>query len=493
MRRVRSRAVRASSYTLEAALLCLSCAILVAFARPAQAMPGRIACSLRGPPGSAVNRGPCNTPDAVDYAAVGPQGRAVVLTNFGLLLPGDQSTSWQIVCDDNFGIPKPPQMRVHPDGRILVPSLEGLYASADSCAWSSSSDIGMTVVFDVSFDRTGANVYALVDIPRKLWRSTDGGKTFSVLTALPDQPIFRVAVSPADPERLYLIGRGARSSTPFGRSQDGGQTFEYADLAMAGNPPPINPLEFVAASPSDPAVLYFYVINPTDGDEIWRTTDGGQTVSKILGLTNAEAFAGFTFGATADTMYVAGSDPFPLGERTPAHLYVTHDGGKTWDAPIPSSTQEGPRYRCLSWSDGKLYACGAGEPGGDPFLVGVSTDEGKNWAAAVKLRQVSGARSCVQSRCLKTEEWLCEYYCICAPGTQPSSGICVPPGGGSDGGARDAGTDALPMANACVGSACNEKQGWCTVGGRATPAGLPRLMLLACLFIGLYRARHVRR
>jgi hypothetical protein len=108
--------------------------------------------------------------------------------------------------------------------------------------------------------------------------------------------------------------------------------------------------------------------------------------------------------------------------------------------------------------------------------VGVSTDEGKNWAAAVKLRQVSGARSCVQSRCLKTEEWLCEYYCICAPGTQPSSGICVPPGGGSDGGARDAGTDALP-----------------TVGGRATPAGLPRLMLLACLFIGLYRARHVRR
>jgi photosystem II stability/assembly factor-like uncharacterized protein len=495
MQRASSRAVWTIGRTLRAALFGISYAWFAAADRPAFAVSGRIACYTRAEPGSGVDRGPCLTPDAVDYFPAGADGRGIVVTNFGLLVPGERSTSWHLVCDDNFGLARPAQIRLHPDGRIFAPSLEGLFASADTCGWSSAADIGMNAVFDVSFDRQQPNVLALRYLPHTLLRSSDGGKTFAVLNTFADSQLFhRVVVAPSDGKRVYLIGRGRGASTPFARSSDGGQTFEFTDLAMAANPPPGNPLEFVAADPDNRSILYFYVINATYGDELWRTTDGGQTLAKILSMTDAEAFSGFSFGASPQTLYAAGSDPFPLGDKPPARLYVSRDGGRSWEPPITSS-QEGPRYRCLNWSGGKLYACGAGEPGGDQFLVGASSDEGKTWTPAVKLRQVEGAKSCVQSRCLDTEEWLCENYCYCAPGTQPSSGICLQPGMGGtpDAGARDGGTDALPMASACVGTACAEKQGWCAVAGRSPPTRAPWLLGLALLLLALRRSFHVRR
>ncbi len=489
--------VRTESHIRKVALIGLASAALAASGGQAGAVSGRVACLTRSR--SDVNLGPCTTPDAIDYFSAGPQKAPLVVTNFGLLLPGDRSATWQVICDDNFGLPKPPQIRMHPDGRIFSPSLAGLFISSDGCSWTHSADIADRALFDLAMDRTGTDVYALGDIPRKLWHSADAGKTFTLLkTFLDTQPFGRVVVSPVDSKRIYLIGRGRANSTPFARSRDGGQTFEFVDLATTANPPPGQALDFVAASPDDAGTLYFSVINATDGDELWRTTDGGVTVSMVLRMTDALAFSGFAFGATSQTMYVAGSDPFPLPNVPPAKLYVSKDGGKTWAAPIASG-QEGPRFRCLSYTGGKLYACAAGEPGGDQFLIGVSSDEGKTWGPAVKLGQVSGAKTCVQPICVKTEEWLCDNYCYCAPGTQPSSGACISPGVGGavpDGGAPapDAGPDVLPMGNSCVGTACKEKQGWaCTVGARETRPGVAALLWLSLLVLVRRRRRHARR
>jgi MYXO-CTERM domain-containing protein len=498
--------------------------LLVALATPPAAAAERVACLARPGPqdrsggGPRPDLGPCQSPDAVDYFATGSAGRGIVVTNFGLLMPGDRLSSWQVVCDDNFGVGAATQVRIHPDGRVFAPSNEGLYFSADGCTWSQGQEaIAGKIVFDVAFDRqTQSRVYALGEIPRRLWRSTDGGQSFNLLQEF-DQtiPFHRVVVAPSDGNRIYLVGRGRGASTPLARSLDGGESFEMGDLALGtGSAPPMNPLEFVAAAPDDPSVLYFYVINTIDGDEIWRTSDGGKTAALVLRMPD-DAFAGFSFGATSQTIFVAGMDPFPFNDKPPARLYVSHDGGTSWDEPLPSP-QTGPRYRCLTWADGKLYACGTGEPGGDDFLVGVSSDEGKTWAPAVRLGQLAGAKSCVQARCLQVEEWLCVNYCYCAPGTQPGGGCAAPvdtdagapdiprPGSGDaaagmrsdQGSSRDAGGPT------CQGTACQEKpaekQGCsCSLGrpgAGAPPSAWPVvLLLLGGALAGRNRFRHHRR
>jgi photosystem II stability/assembly factor-like uncharacterized protein len=479
-------------------------AFLVGLATPTFAAPGRVACrtvaGAAAASGPGIQRGPCETPDAVDYFASGAAGQGIVVTNFGILLPGTRASSWQVVCDDNFGIAPPPQIQLHPDGRVFAASMLGLYSSAeDGCTWSvATGDIDRKIVFDVAFDRQNGQVFALGEVPRELWRSTDGN-TFSRLhTFEPGQTFHRLAVAPSDGRRIYLVGRGRASSTPFARSADGGQSFEFGDLASGISPPPTNALDFVAVAPSDALTLYFYVINATDGDEIWRTTDGGVSVSKILQLQGGEAYSGLAFGAEG-RIYVAGTDPFPLGDKPPAHLYVSQDGGKTWGAPIPSGTR-GPRYRCLTWAAGKLYACGAGAPGEDEFLIGASSDEGQTWTPTVKMSQLTGAKSCVQARCLQTEEWLCDNYCLCAAGMQPSGGSCSDPGptdagvtvrdtASSDGGGRDAAT-----GDACLGSACLENQGCsCDLGGRRpAPGGTGWLLVVGVWLVLAARARHDR-
>jgi MYXO-CTERM domain-containing protein len=476
-------------------LLLLVLAVGVVMVRPAQASSGRNRCSARGP---------CNSPDAVDYFASGAQGRGIVVTNFGILMPGAGPSSWQVVCDDTFGLALPPQIRLHPDGRVFAASNEGLYLTSDGCDWSlATGDLEKKVIHDADFDRqTPGQVFALADIPRKFYRSTDGGRSFSQVHAFADTfTVHRVVVAPSDSKRIYIIGRGRGSSTPFARSGDRGQTFEIGDLVTGATPTPRNLLEFVAVAPDDPAVLYFYVINPAEGDELWRTTDGGTTVSMVMRVQPGEAFSGLAFGSTTQTLYVAGNDPFPLGTKPAAHLYISRDGGKTWSTPLASG-EKGPRYRCLDWEGGKLYACAAGEPGGDAFLIGVSSDEGQTWSPAVRLGELQGAKSCVQARCFYTEEWLCENYCYCAPGLLPSTGICDPNGGPTtprlDGSAGDGGGGVQDRPGdggasaACQGTACLEKQGCSCHLGDAQPASGAGGLLLVGLLLAAARRRRPR-
>ena len=137
----------------------------------------------------------------------------------------------------------------------------------------------------------------------------------------------------------------------------------------------------------------------------------------LLRSESGEAFSGLAFGATPQTHLRRRDRPLSLSAtKPPAHLYRQPRRRQDLGGPGPLGPQDGPRYRCLTWSADKLYACAAGEPGGDPFLVGASSDEGKTWAPAVRLGDLSGAKSCVQAQCLQTEEWLCENYCYCAPG-----------------------------------------------------------------------------
>ena len=61
-------------------------------------------------------------------------------------------------------------------------------------------------------------------------------------------------------------------------STDEGVSFSGFDLAARGTTPPRTVLDFVAVAPDDPQVLYFSVLDG-QGDQLWKTSDGGQTVA----------------------------------------------------------------------------------------------------------------------------------------------------------------------------------------------------------------------
>ena len=429
-----------------------------------------------------VVKGPCASPEPAGFLPGLPD---LVVTNFGLLYPGAAPSEWQVVCDDSFGLAPASRLRRAPDGRVFAPSEVGLYRSADGCDWTvAGGQLDGRVVFDVAFAGgaggdagiPGGRVWALADVPRSLYRSDDGGDSFTRVASFSEsQPFTRLAVSP-DGQRLYLFGRGGGGTTPAALSLDGGQTFTGFDLSARASSAPATPLDFVAMDPHDPQVLYFTVPHP-QGDQLWISRDGAQTVAPLLKLQSADALAGLAFGDSATagsrTLYVAGTDLFPAaGGSFTGRLYVSRDDGSTWQAPIVSSPR-GPRYRCLAWSAGRLYACGLGEALGDEFMVGVSSDEGRTWQPYARLTDISGARACVKARCLRTEVWLCNSYGQCAPGLSPADA------GGDvavDTGTRDAG--------GCVGTACVEQQGCsCDLAGRrARPPGGAWPLVLVALF-----------
>jgi photosystem II stability/assembly factor-like uncharacterized protein len=437
-----------------------------------------------------VDRGPCASPDALRFL---PGAEPVALTNFGLLYRAPAGEKWEVVCDDNYALAPATRMRRAPDGRLFAPSDEGLYRTADGCTFQASAGaVAGKIVFDVAFDaRSPQRIWALGDLPRKLWISSDSGQTFSQQQAFGDTfTVSRLVSAPSDPQHLYIFGRGAQGTSPSGQSLDGGLTVTIFDLSAGATPRPPTPLEFLAISPVDPLTLYFVSVDG-NGDELWKSNDGGKTVRRLLKLEGLEALGGFAFGATPETIYVGGAstDIVPVPGQPPARLYISRDGGATWQPQVPSSAQ-GPRYTCLSASGDALYACTPGELLGEAFMVGVSRDEGKTWSPLVKLESLGSARSCVKAQCLRTEQWLCESYQQCREGLEPRLDAGEEPteDGGVD--ARDAPVDAITPPPRRSSSGCSVAGA--TASPRPAAAGLLLSLSLSLLLVRLVR-RGVRR
>jgi photosystem II stability/assembly factor-like uncharacterized protein len=355
-------------------------------------------------------------------------------------------------------------MQFHPDGRVFVPSLEGLFSSSDGCTWTRAGGELTNTVWDIAVDPTNpARVWAVAGDVRSVFLSTDGGRTFVAKHKFTDMLRFiRIHIAPSDPRVIYVSGYRSRFPLVLAVSTDGGESWAVDDAASNGIAGPGQTVDLQAVAPADPATIYLSVLNAV-GDEIWRVGGHGKTPVKILSLPDGAEARAFTFGASGNDMYVAAKDPLESVGKTPAYLYVSHDAGATWTArPVGDN---GPRFRCLRWREGKLYACAGDQPAGDEFLLGVSSDEGVTWSPVMRMRDLKGVSACVAAPCAATAAWLCDSYGVC--------GNVIP----TDGGARpDAGVDA--------GVVAPRKSGCAFASGRAPAGGAVVVMVvIASLFL----------
>ncbi|HEY2740431.1 MAG TPA: glycosyl hydrolase, partial [Thermoanaerobaculia bacterium] len=158
-----------------------------------------------------------------------------------------------------------------------------------------------------------------------LWKSTDGGDTWSELTRKPGLPkgtlgIIGITVSPTDHQNLYALVEAADGGV-F-RSTDGGATWKKTnderDLRQRA--------WYYSRIFADPAdVEAVYVPNV----QFHRSKDGGNTFTTI----------GTPHGDNHD-LWIDPDDPLRMIESNDGGVNVTTDGGKTWSTQANQPTAQ---------------------------------------------------------------------------------------------------------------------------------------------------------
>lgn len=270
------------------------------------------------------------------------------------------------------------------NGTVYQGGLDGLFVSHDGGAsWSHWQE---DFAVDISVSRAAPETVFVSGYSR-IWRSTDGGDTFSeVYHETVNFPEFAaVAVSPTDPARAYTAARyNILSST------DGGDTWEtrsYLEKVGALAVDAGSPSRVYAAHPRGVSVS-------TDGGATWTTTLEGRAYSVVADPDRPGAvYAGLPFrgffvsrdgGLTwSSSARGLGFPPVALLERDPEHpetwyvcrvtCFRSRDDGRTW-TPFPSNRATDPRLSDMAFDPSEpdvVYAAGQGI-----FRI---EDDGANW------------------------------------------------------------------------------------------------------------------
>ncbi len=175
-----------------------------------------------------------------------------------------------------------------------------------------------------------------------VWKSSNGGATFNPIFDDYCQSIGAVEIDPSNPDNVVYVGTGetwTRNSVSVGdglyKTVDGGVTWTKMGFEKSER------IAGVRVSPKDPNEIYVAVLGPlwSDSDErgLYKTNDGGKTWNKIL-------FVNKTTGAS--DLALDPKDPnivyvtFWEVRRTPwsfnsggvnSALYKSTDGGKTFN------------------------------------------------------------------------------------------------------------------------------------------------------------------
>ncbi|HTX58391.1 MAG TPA: hypothetical protein VMH02_01855 [Verrucomicrobiae bacterium] len=176
-----------------------------------------------------------------------------------------------------------------------------------------------------------------------VWESTDAGRTWKPIFDAQDvASIGAIAVAPSDPQTIY-VGTGEadmRSDIAYGdgmyKSADGGKTWTHLGLEDTRQ------IGSIAIDPHDPNVVYVAALGHQYGPNaqrgVFKTTDGGKTWSKVLYKDeNTGAISLAMDPANPDVVYAAlwqtrrpPWNVYPPSNGPGSGLYKTTDAGKTW-------------------------------------------------------------------------------------------------------------------------------------------------------------------
>ena len=190
-----------------------------------------------------------------------------------------------------------------------------------------------------------------------VYRSTDGGKTWTNIGLRDTRQIGRIRVHPKDADTVYVaaLGHAFGKNTERGvfRSRDGGRTWRkvlYVDDSTGAID--------IDMDPTNPRVLYaaFWQVVRTPwslesggpGSGLYKTTDGGDTWKKMAG----EGLPKGPWGRVGVTVSPANSSRvWALIEAEDGGVYRSEDAGSTW-----KRTNNERRLRQRAWYYTHVFA-----------------------------------------------------------------------------------------------------------------------------------------
>lgn len=167
-----------------------------------------------------------------------------------------------------------------------------------------------------------------------VWRSDDGGLSWShVFADLPTFAVGDVAVAPSDPDVVWVgTGEAHLSSTSYAglgvfRSIDGGETWSHVGLSGTQQ------IGKVVIHPEDPDHVWVAAIGHRHGPNaergVYETIDGGETWEQVLFVNEETALIDLVMDRNdPETLFAAA---WRRGGGGRSGLHRTRDGGETWE------------------------------------------------------------------------------------------------------------------------------------------------------------------
>ena len=195
-----------------------------------------------------------------------------------------------------------------------------------------------------------------------IYKSTDGGKSWTFLGLAETRAIARIQVHPTDPNTVWVAALGH----PWGpnkergmyKTTDGGKSWRlvkfiddktgFVDVQLD----PRNP-DIVWASSYQRVRGPYFLDSGGPGSALWKSTDGGETWAEVTGggfPTTTKGRIGIAISASSpDVMYTLveadtapnakPADPKAAPAKRPSGLYRSEDAGKTWAYMSPENTR----------------------------------------------------------------------------------------------------------------------------------------------------------
>ncbi|HET8770714.1 MAG TPA: hypothetical protein VFM71_07005 [Gemmatimonadaceae bacterium] len=194
-----------------------------------------------------------------------------------------------------------------------------------------------------------------------VFKSTDGGITWTFMGLKATEHIGRIVVHPTNPNIAWVAALGAhwRPSPERGlyKTTDGGKTWQNKKFIND-----TTGFVDVAIHPRNPDVLFassyhrlrgpYYLQSGGKGSALWKSTDGGESWTEVKGGGFPETMKGRINIAISpsnpDIMYTmveADTMPNPnpkagsKAQESPSGLYRSADGGKTWEQTSDENTR----------------------------------------------------------------------------------------------------------------------------------------------------------